>query len=305
MRQTEEQPKNHHYVPRCYLQGFTGKSPKDPKKSVVWEGSLVSGRVTAIPVKKAARAMGYYEVDGTTEQEREVVESFYGRVETPAGPILRRLNQGDLILEGKDREDLMLFAATLAVRGPSSRATIDNMRQRGMGLLLDVMSEEQFYRRLHEAHPDLTFSAEESRALHDLAKDPSVYTRYLPRFGSIRPQLKTAVETIYPIFSDLNWTFVVGIESRPFICSDCPVVWFSPSQKRPGLDKSDIEVTIPLGRALALLGQRTNGPRTVMATPHQVDQINSRSIAWGQKEILAPSQASVIWGLAHHFTRRF
>ena len=57
------------------------------------------------------------------------IEGFFGQVETKTAPIIARILGGGGMPEGEEREGLMLFLSTLAVRVPSFLRLMEEMMQ--------------------------------------------------------------------------------------------------------------------------------------------------------------------------------
>jgi len=301
--------RNHHYVPKCYLKGFIDPSPNprfpDDDEPRVWQVEFKSHRIRQRPIRLVGCSPGFYELGSESEVVNEAAEQSHGHLETIVAPTLRRLNQGDFRLETEEWENLLFFAATLAMRVPNAKTALESTRQRGHQVILSMLGDiplNQFIRQLEETYPGESFTPQRARELQHWAQENDDCRFPIPPHKWIGSSLKAAMEAIFPLFYQMNWTYLHTDEQHPFICSDDPVNWVDPSISRSsmrghGLKSRNIEVSFPLGRSLALLGHWAAGPQHLPLTPELVDQINLRSIEQARIEIIGPTRESVERGL--------
>lgn len=299
--------KNHHYIPQCYQRGFTEADPPPcPKpEPMIWQAELKTSRVRLRPTRKVGCAAGFYALGSSTEEINEAAEREHGRLESVVAPTLRKLNALNFDLRSDEWEVLLTFAAALSVRGPLTKNILDGMRQTGNRILHDYlgnMPPDQFLRLLEETNPGETFSAERVREMQKWVRSNPEFQMPVPPRKWIETSLKTALGTVLPLYRKMSWTFLHAPPSHVFVCSDYPVSQIDPtvprgSRRGHGLESRHIEVCLPLGRSLALMGHWEPAPIYLPVSGELVDQINLRSIEHARIEILGPTRASVEWGL--------
>ena len=302
--------RNHHYVPKCYLKGFIDPTPNprfpDDDEPRVWQAELKSQRIRLRPTHKVGSSPGFYALGSDSEDINEAAERAHGKLESAVAPTLQRLNKGDFNMEAEEWENLLVFASTLAMRGPSTRNILDRTRQNGHRILLSMLADiptDQFIRELETTYPNESFTPERAREIQEWAKAHPDYKFKIPPHKWIKTSMKTALEGIFPLFYQMNWTYLHAPTAHFFICSDNPVSQVDPtvprnSRRGHGLVARDIEVCLPLGRSLALLGHWEPAPGHLYLTSELVEQINLRSVEQARVEILGPTRKSVEWGLA-------
>lgn len=305
--------RNHHYVPRCYQKGFIDPSPNpkypEDKEPRIWQAELKSRRIRLRPTRKVGCSPGFYALGSEADDVNEAAEQAHGELESAVAPTLLRLNRGEYQIEAQEWEDLLIFGATMALRGPSTRNTLEGVRRQTHRIYLGMLADlpgDQFLRQLQRTYPDKTFSPDEVRKLQEWARNNEDYRFQIEPYKWIRTSLKTALNTVYPLFSKMQWIFLHAPAERPFICSDQPVNWVDPtiprnSRRGHGLEARNIEVSFPIGRSLALMGHWGHAPRHMSMTAELVDQFNLRSVECARIEILGPTHESVERGLAMHY----
>lgn len=108
-------PKQQHYVPRFYLEGFTS----DQTLSVF---DRIKGEIRHRQKPQNISTVGHlYTFEDNQDRKRFDFEALFGLVENAAAPILNSLAQGES-LSSKDRESFALFLGLAAVRTPAAIA---------------------------------------------------------------------------------------------------------------------------------------------------------------------------------------
>lgn len=306
---------SHHYVPRCYQLGFADPDPpRHPLAKpvpMIWQGRLATRAIRCRPTDNVGCASGFYALGFDDPNRDEAAERAHGRLETAVAPVLKALNAGELQVGQEAWENLLFFAAVLATRGPRTKDMINGMRRRGQEIILDLlanMSLDSFIHQLRKSHPGKTFTREKARELQEGARNPQENFFPVDNGKVVTTSLKTAQDTIFPLFLRMHWTYLHAPHTRPFLCSDTPVAWVDPTAppggRGHGLQARNIEVSFPVGHSLVLLGHWEAAPQHLYLTDDLVDQINLRTIERARVEILGPSRESVEWGLGQRSATR-
>jgi uncharacterized FlaG/YvyC family protein len=115
------EPRIHHYIPQCYLKGFSvGGSKKS--KLVVFDYEKRK-RFETVPRNICAqRDYNRINVEG---QDPGAIEKKYAEIESEIARSLKNLNEG-ASFEGDDKFNILYLMAMIITRSPSQR---ENLRQ--------------------------------------------------------------------------------------------------------------------------------------------------------------------------------
>lgn len=300
---------DHHYVPKCYLKGFTDPSPNlryaEDDEPRIWQAELKTRRIRLRPTRKVGCSPGFYSLGYEDTVKDEAAERAHGELETVVAPVLRQINSGEFLPGKEDWENLLYFAAVLATRGPRTMDQITNLRRRGAELIMNFLAHmplDSFTHRLKRTYPDREFTQEQALEIQRQGRGKGNFIITPSNAKVVQSSLKVARGTIFPLFMQMHWTYLLAPHSYPFICSDYPVSWVDPtiprsSRRGHGLEARNVEVSFPLGSYIAILGHWEPGPLQQNLNVELVDQINLRSIERARVEILGPTRESVEWGL--------
>jgi hypothetical protein len=114
--------RNHHYLPQCYLRGFTDSGGKKGKICVY---DLRDKRVFATHPKNVAsrRDFNRIDVDG---HPSDALEQALATFESRAAGALKRVRQEHRLPDGEDFAVLMNLIGLMAVRNPHHRHAMDD-----------------------------------------------------------------------------------------------------------------------------------------------------------------------------------
>jgi hypothetical protein len=88
MREMENRPKKHHYVPNFYLKGFT-KQNKPSDKLYVFDRSRKTKWVSS--PENSALESGFYAIDKSATGDEMAIEKQFSKHETDWGVVLKDL----------------------------------------------------------------------------------------------------------------------------------------------------------------------------------------------------------------------
>lgn len=136
-------PKQHHYVPRFYLERFA-----DPRGRV-WTFDKSTDKVFAANPMKVARETGFYEAPGLgAEMNQAAMENMLSELEAQVSRIITRWDQalghpkpGIKIVDDGDRDIMGTYLATQAFRTSEQRILLEHG--------LDKSSEDTDLRSIH------------------------------------------------------------------------------------------------------------------------------------------------------------
>ena len=140
---TGTSPKQHHFVPRFYLERFTNLDGH------VWTLDKVTDKVFATSPSKLARAGGFYEAPALgTESDQTAMEDMLSELESDASAIIARwvelaahVAPGTAIIERADRDIITVYLATQAFRTAEVRVLL----KQGLGDRLHATDVQTFH----------------------------------------------------------------------------------------------------------------------------------------------------------------
>ena len=249
-----------HYVPACYLAGFTDPDVPPRHEPFVWvrtRGSDLWRRRAPINV---ANEPEFYSFEGAAGERRRDVESLWHIIENAVAPILKRLSRAPSPLSDEERATLSLFVAAQFMRVPSAIENVKDFLGRTASLQLDMLGGwlRQDPERLEPFLQDL--EAKTGSRIPDGmtidAFDSSRYTIDVPTVRALQMMLPS-LEKAGDMISHMGWTLFVAEGNDWFVTSDNPYMMLNP--KLPpwgwGLGTQHIEVTMPLTARVALLAR--------------------------------------------------
>lgn len=282
-----------HYVPACYLAGFTDPDVPPRQTPFVWVRSRGSESWRRRAPVNVANEPEFYSFEDSTGERRRDVEDLWQIIETAVAPILRRLSAAPSTLSDEDRATLSLFAAAQFMRVPSAVENVKDFLGRAASLQLDMLGGwlRQDPARLAPFLRDLEAKTgmPAPAGMNIDAFDSSRYTVEVPTVRALQMMLPS-LEKAADMISRMGWTMWVAEGADWFVTSDNPYMMLNP--KVPpwgwGLGTKHIEVTLPLNSRVALLA-RWDTPQLEWrrADPELTGVINDRT-AFNATELYAP-----------------
>ena len=246
-------PRAHHYVPQCWLAGFTQSGRKTGR---LWVTDLANQKQWASSPPNTGHERDFYRV---SMEDPDAVEKIYGKVENDIAPILRQLDEERRSPTNAELDALLYFMAIQWGRVPAFRPTIlriaDGIHRSEMAKALK--SPEAWAEMLRNAG----ISPEEPGTDYDRMREFLSSGDYSlsaePDWFAMRAF--QAVETIVPALRKRAWFAAISKEGH-FIASDAPVALDGPLGQMVGFKNADI-VTFPVSRHVLLCGTRRGGVR--------------------------------------------
>ena len=287
--------RHHHYLPQCYLKGFTLEQRKESKLLVIDLRRKKSFETVPRNVG-GVRDFNRIEAEGV---DPNILESSLSKPEAEAAAAIERLKETHAFT-GRDKEAIIWLMALLAVRSPEQR---EHKRQfhaelaeRIMDLLHDSKERwEQEMDRLKRDDPSfkLETTFEDSKRFHESKS----YTIEVAREHQIRIEL-AQMEALVPHLMRRNWILLkADSETGPFITTDCPVRidWRDPDsvpafyKNSPGFGSKGTEVYFPVTQDLALVGEFGGPTNTLRANETIVAGLNAQMLYNVDNQLYAPT----------------
>lgn len=251
------EPRKHHYVPRCWLAGFTETGEKDGR---LWVTDLSRQKQWASTPDNAGHIRDFYRLSDPAP-DPVVVEKFFSALEDAVAPTLRGIDQERKRPDNDELDVLLCFMAYQWVRVPGFRPLA--LR------ILDRISREELAKRLASHGTWLA-------SLKDVGVDPSApgagYEEMRRFFESGEWNIRAetdwymqrafrGAETNHKSLRKRFWRTSVTEKGR-LIASDNPVILDGDKGKIVGFNNAEF-VLYPISRHAFLTGtfDRTLRPK--------------------------------------------
>ena len=279
--------RNHHYVPRFYLKGFSDPDLQNDQLHVIDKEDR-RHFVTTPPNIALQRDFNRINIPGHSIDE---IERHLARIEGRAATVLRSITKNAKLPEDDiDMDYLIVFVAILAANNPKIRdLLIDRDRETFRQMMRSLIESREVYEsRLSNLGIEDQIGYDATKAFVESGKytisieDPFGYYLAVVFHG--------LYEAVLPIYSTMDWSLVIAEEDETdFICSDLPAVLFdvvntvlsAPNKTSlAGIIKKSRELTVPLNPRMAIYA--TNFPTEYQMSPAC---INKRTIDASMRHI--------------------
>jgi len=241
------EPRRHHYVPRCWLAGFTDTGDKDGN---LWVTDFQRRKQWQTSPGNAGFIKDFYRL---TDEHLDPVlaEKAFSQVESEVAPILRNIDQ-DRRAPGVEEFDVLLYFIALQwARTPAFRPFVLN--------ILDVLARTEIDEALKS--PELWRRALEKAGISPDAPgagyermkktNPDDFELSAPTDWYVQKMFEAA-DSILPSLRKRIWG-IIHSPTGSFIGSDNPVAMDGPKGQKVGFENADI-VTWPLSRHVLFYG---------------------------------------------------
>jgi len=244
MATTECEPRGHHYVPKCWLNGFTDTREKDGR---LWVTDLGRQNQWATTPVKAGRQRDFYRTSAD-EPDPVAFEKLLCRLEDSVAPLLKSLHEKPPTRD--QLQLLLLFMAMQWVRVPAFRPFMLNLADTVTRSEVEksLASPEAWTAMLENVGIPLSERISYDRMLEYHSKP---YTLSAPTEWYVLRGLQ-AVQHVLPILESRRWKPFLS-STGSFIGSDNPVVLEGPKDEMVGFKNADI-IVYPISRHLLVYG---------------------------------------------------
>ncbi|MGI2887498.1 DUF4238 domain-containing protein [Vibrio fluvialis] len=216
----------HHYIPKCYLKGFTSGGENS---SLFWAVPNNNGKPFSTSPNDACAQRDYYTVD---HQNSLIVEDFYAeQIEPKISKAISHINTHSCLPPNEYMKHLILLLATLYLRTPSHREVLERPMRRTKEIV-DSMSQ----------NINVSNKAEFEYSKTDL----------------IVAELKL-IDTVQECLSNKYYQLhIIEDDDLNVITSDNPFILSHPKGGKGfyfGLNTSNIEVCVPITSKAILLAR--------------------------------------------------
>jgi hypothetical protein len=258
--------RNHHYIPKFHLAGFTKKGTVD---SPLWVFDSETGKQWESKPVRVAFEKDLYTIE-LPDTRPDAIEDAFALVESAVAPIIKNIYS--TLSMPKDDNDFNLlinYIALLSVRIPERRETFNDF----MVDVSKIMLEMTF------AYPERFETIKQEMAGKGIDVSRMSYEemhrfffegKYNISFDNVThiKNIITTMDAVLPTLARRNWCVVNCPETvGDFICSDNPVNlhWMEQRERgffsSPGHGLDGTEVSIPLSSRVLLLGRYSILPK--------------------------------------------
>jgi len=287
--------RNHHYLPQCYLKGFT----KDRKKPKLFVVDAKEKKYFSTHPRNVAAVRDFNRVDAEGLAP-DALESALGNFESDLAPVLEKVCATRTMSDTEDRAWLLNLVAMTALRNPRHRENFRTAREQTARIMMDMVTAtpERFASQLK--------GAQEAGYIDDTGDVDYETMRKFVNEGQFKVDVhpmdhsRTELvnyEKILPYFFARRWTLLKADPSKTgFVTSDHPfgLMW-SDGQPQgffsPGLGHKNTVMYFPISNDLALIG-RSEGRDGAECDldERSVAMINAILIGFADKQIYARDQ---------------
>lgn len=265
--QKNPEPRRHHYVPKCWLAGFTENDSDDGRLFVT---DLKRQRQWSSTPANSGYRRDFYRIS-VPELEPNTYETVFGRIENLIGPTLKELFKSPRFPTPEELDNLLYFAAVQFVRVPAFRP-----------LLLKI--SESFHRA------EISKALESKETWHGMLKEVGIpigadgadydgmvaFKRDVMDTGKLSISAENdyfllhgldAVEKpIWPSLKARHWVAALS-KSGNFIGSDNPVMMDGAKDQQVGFKSAEVVMLI-VNRFMVLCGTRFPLGDDMQLTPY-------------------------------------
>lgn len=292
--------RNHHVLPKLYLQGFV--IPGDePHVWVYKRGESYSpglGKMTNNPHKESIKTAGmvrdyYADVKPSGEKDFETFENILESLEKPANGIIAKLRATERITDA-EREMFSLYLVQMNRRVPNFREGLKTMLPK---TIATFEASEELLQKCNL--PDTP----EARAYLKTILDRIATPPGLESGTHLKVLANVANSQLTAVMCQMNWRFFIAPPGHFFFTGDNPLFLF----KWMGLNKPDSEFSFPISSQVALLGshRRDHGTGFIHGTSQVVKELNRRTASQASRYLYSPEKGEWVVNLLNKGKHRF
>jgi hypothetical protein len=230
------EPRRHHFVPQCWLAGFTDSGEKDGE---LWVTDLARKRQWKSSPGNAGHIRDFYRLSDDNELDPVIIERAFSKIEGVVAPVIRALDREQRAPTGEEFGTLLPFIALQWARVPQFRPLVFGVLESVTRekLAQDLKSEASWKKALRDAGIPEDAGGAEYEAM--LAYHKSQNSSLTVRTEWYIQQTFKSADHILPILRKRAWRASFS-PSGSFIGTDNPVVLDGPKGKMLGFKNAQI-----------------------------------------------------------------
>ncbi len=286
--------RRHHFLPQCYLKGFSQPRNRGKTHHVVVfdrDGRRFTSNILNIAVKHDFNRV---EIEG---QAPDVFEQVIAGFEGQLAPALVRILEAGSLKNEDDRAILLNFIGLIAIRNPRHREMFRDFNERVLNQVMELATatKERWEGQMKQAR-EAGFLRDTKNISYEEMRDfvkKKEYRIELDTQFHIATEMKSFGAVLQTLFNRKWVTFTPPKESGGFITSDHPVcLMFSDPSMRgkfhgPGHGVAGTEIIFPIGKRLAAVGAFELQAGELQLTEQDVAGINGALVAYADRQVYA------------------
>jgi len=285
--------RHHHYLPQIYLKGFINSESKRPKITVI---DLKKKRYFETSPRNIGgkRDFNRIEING---HKPNIIETKLSHFENNIRSVINSI-ETQLRIDDNSYNLLMNLIALLAIRNPRNRDYVSDFHEELLKHMLGIrLATKERWESMKTINEQGTNELEDNISYEELKSffDSNQYKITIPREYQISIESEQ-IDAILPYLYNRNWLLIQAPNKENlFITSDFPVVltWKNPNEiplfyrNSPGYGLKNTEVTFPLTKNYAVIGDFENDRKFIQANSELVAAINSRMLSFTNKQVFS------------------
>ncbi len=289
-------PRQHHYLPKFYLKGFTAAHQKKPKVYVfdLQKNSWLE-KPTNIKNIGTIRDFNRIEVDGHSP---DALEKSLSTFEADVSQALRRVCEATTMPQDEDLVYIMNLIALISIRNPRVRKSHDRFLKDVIERITDLTlaTKERYESSVRQMKAAGYGNDTQDVSYEDMLKfhDEKQYTIEINNGMFVAGEFH-AFDSVVKLLWKRDWTFLkAGKGAGHFVCSDHPAYlrWSDPKLANgfypPGHGLKGTDVVFPLSQDTALLGTFEAEERFITANRQIVALINTLILEGCDRQVYSP-----------------
>jgi hypothetical protein len=286
--------RRHHFLPQCYLKGFSQPRKRGKTHHVVVfdrAGRTFNSNIINIAVKHDFNRV---EIE---DQRPDAFERTMADFEGSLAPALNRITQAGNLRNADDRAVLLHFIGLISIRNPRHRETFRDFNEQIADkiMTLATATKERWEGQMKRAREAGYLKDTKNISYEDMRDfvNKKEYRIELATEFHIASEMQ-ALDAILPTLLERKWiAFNPPENSSGFITSDHPVcLMFSDPAERgkfhgPGHGLPGTEIIFPVSRRLAVVGAFESEETERQLTEDGVAGINGALVAYADRQVYA------------------
>jgi len=301
MQKKSNQPRQHHYLPRFYLEGFCDPVWQEREgKGVIWVYEKGKPIRSSTPDREARERDFYaFEVDGVRNVEAEEQLS---RVEQEAAPIIKRLHEIGHTLTAIEKAWLALFAGTMYTRTPAGRKRLETVIGPAVSRLLKTAANDpdEFRALCGDVNPAATASVNLEEVREDILEGRGGSIARQPGFSLA--SVLHAGQMVGDALQSFDWQMLYASDSEFFVTSDSPIVTTLEEDQKTvrfttGFEAPGADVFFPLGKDVCLRMRKGIEPGPAVLPDRGVRYLNKMTMICAHQRVYAGERSTKLQAL--------
>jgi hypothetical protein len=281
--------RQHHFIPQCYLKGFTRKGSKNSRLHVV---EIATGRTFETTPKKVGKERDFNRIDGLPAGD---LDNKLSGFETQLAKALQKIATARNLEHEDSRIYLLNLIGMIGIRNPRHRETFRRFQEEISRSVLDIALDtpERWKAQMRKA-AKAGHVPEETSVTYEQVKDFHERGAYKIEVSTTwHTQLEFgAIDKVLHLLFQRRWLLCIApADSGGFVTSDHPVCLLHSDGKGPtfrnpiGYGTANSSVIFPINRELAVVGTFEGNEGVRHASPKQVAYLNSVFCGYADRQV--------------------